>query len=365
MRIKKRGRGAMIAVFLVALVVFGLIYGAWTTITTVFSPPAVTQTTQIPLVIQSGETTQGIADDLYKRGLIRNPLAFRIWARLKGLDTHLQAGAYQLTPGMNIDQIIAKLQNGQPDEKRLAVIDGWRLEQIAAQANSLGLSGFNEMQFLTYTHHPNQFPDAAKYPILQNTPSMEGLLFPNTYFIPVNYNTVQVIDTMLNGLNQVMQQYNLAATAQQHQLSEYQMVILASIVQREAANNGQMPLIAGIYWKRIYQPSSEIGPYLQADPTVQYAYDTDNPPSSAAKYWGHLGNTGGKVDPSSHWNTYKYQGWPPTPIASPNLKALQAAASPAQTNCYYFLSNPKDGSLICASTYQKFQQLEQQYLPQN
>jgi UPF0755 protein len=362
---KKRGRGAMIAVFLVTIVVFGAMYGAWTTITGVFSPPAITQTTQISLVIQSGETTPEIADDLYKKGLIRNPLAFRIWARIKGLDTQLQAGAYLLTSGISIDQIIAKLQNGQPDEKRLAVIDGWRLEQIAAQASQAGLTNFNEQQFLTYTHHPGQFPDAAKFPILQNAPSMEGLLYPDTYLIPVNYNTVQVIDMMLTEFDQVVQQNNLVALAQQHQLSEYQMVVLASIAQREAANNGQMPLIAGIYWKRIYQPSSEIGPYLQADPTVQYAYDTDNPPSSAAKYWGHLGNTGGKVYPSSHWNTYKYQGWPPTPIASPNLKALQAAASPAQTNCYYFLSNPKDGSLICASTYQKFQQLEQQYLPQN
>src|SRR5258708_9404321 len=187
MRIKKSGRGALIAIFLVALVVFGLIYGAWTTITTVFSPPAATQTNQISMVIARGENTQSIGDDLYKRGLTRNPLAFRIWARLKGLDTHLQAGAYRLTPGMSIDQIIAKLQNGQPDEKNLAVIDGWRLEQIAAQANSLGLGGFNQQQFLTYTHHPDQFPDAAKYPILPPVSHIERLLFPNTYFLPVNY----------------------------------------------------------------------------------------------------------------------------------------------------------------------------------
>src|SRR5260370_1155542 len=113
---KKRGHGAMIAVFLVTIVIFGVTYGAWTTVTTVFAPPALTQTTQISLVIQSGETTPEIADDLYKRGLIRNPLPFRIWARVKGLDTQLQAGAYLLTPGMSIDQMIAKLQNGQPDQ---------------------------------------------------------------------------------------------------------------------------------------------------------------------------------------------------------------------------------------------------------
>jgi UPF0755 protein len=356
---KKRGHGAMIAVFLVTIVIFGVTYGAWTTVTTVFAPPALTQTTQISLVIQSGETTPEIADDLYKRGLIRNPLAFRIWARVKGLDTQLQAGAYLLTPGMSIDQMIAKLQNGQPDEKRLAVIDGWRLEQIAAQASQAGLANFNEQQFLTYTHHPGQFPDAAKFPILQNAPSMEGLLYPDTYLIPASYNTVQVIDMMLTEFDQVVQQNNLVALAQQHQLTEYQMVVLASIAQREASNAGQMPLIAGIYWKRIYQPSSDVGgPYLKSDPTVEYARETDNPPSDG-KYWQDLNNfgTGPQVDPNSPWNTYTHSGWTPTPIASPNLYALKAAASPAQTNCYYFFSKP-DGSLVCEPTYRLMLQNE-------
>ena len=355
---RKRGRGALIAVFLLALIIFGVIYGAWSTITTVFEPPAATHTGPITLIVKDGETTAQIADDLYAHGLIRNPLAFRIWARIKGLDTRLQAGAYILTPGMSIDGIIAKLLQQQPDEKRLAVIPGWRLEQIAAQASTLGLVNFNKQDFLNYVHHPAQFPDQAKYPILQKATSMEGLLFPDTYLIPLNYNTVQVLDMMLNEFTQVVQQYNLASQAQQHQLSLYTMVVLASIVQREAANVKQMPLIAGIYWKRIYQPSADVGsPILQADPTVQYGRDTDTPPASADGYWAPLNNTGGKVDPNSRWNTYTHQGWPPTPIASPGLDALKAAASPAQTDCYYFFSK-KDGSLVCAPTYAQMLQKE-------
>jgi UPF0755 protein len=361
---KKHKRGAVIAVCLVILVVSGVSYGAWSTITTLFSPPAVTRSTQMSLLIQRGESTQEIAEDLYKKGLIRNPLAFRIWARIKGLDTRLRAGAYTLTPGMSMNQIIAKLQKGQPDEKRLVIIDGWRLEQIGAQTQRLGLLNFREHDFLIYTHQPNQFPDRAKYPLLQHAPTMEGLLFPDTYLIPSDYSTVQVIDIMLNRFNQVMQQYHLVSLARQHQLSAYQMVILASIVQREAANDGQMPLIAGIYWKRLYQPNSEVGTLLEADPTVQYARDTDHPPSSVADYWKPLTDVGGKIDPGSPWNTYNSQhpGWPPTPIASPSLTAMKAAAGPMQTDCYFFLTKPRDGSLACASTYAKFQQLENQYL---
>lgn len=354
----KRGRGAIIAVFLMALVLFGLIYGAWSTIATVFEPPAVTHPGPITLVVKEGETTAQIADDLYIHNLIRNSLAFRIWARIKGLDTQLHAGAYILTPGMSIDRIVAKLLQQLPDEKRLAIIDGWRLEQIAAQAGALGLVNFKAEDFSHYIHHPTQFPDLAKYPFLQKVPSMEGLLFPDTYLIPLNYNAVQVLDMMLDEFMRVVQQYNLEAQAQQHQMSLYTMVVLASIVQREAANTQQMPLIAGIYWKRIYQPSDDVGgPRLAADPTVQYARDSDKPPTSTGSYWGPLEDAGGNVDPNSHWNTYTHLGWPPTPIASPGLEALKAAASPAQTNCYYFFSK-KDGSLVCAPTYAQILQKE-------
>src|SRR5262249_2708421 len=142
---------------------------------------------------------------------------------------------------------------------------------------------------------------------------------------------------------------------------EYHMLILASIVQREAANTAQMPLIAGIYWNRIFAPSKETYGLMQADPTVQYAYDTDNPPSVQSRYWTPLKDSGGNVDPNSPWNTYTKRGWPPTPISSPNLKALQAASSPQQTSCYYFLSK-KNGDLVCAKTLAEFQQLEAKYL---
>jgi UPF0755 protein len=355
---RKRGRGAMIAVFLTALVIFGVIYGAWSTIATAFEPPAATHAGPITLVVKEGETTAQIADDLYAHSLIRNPLTFRIWARIKGLDTQLHAGAYILTPGMSIDSIVAKLLQQQPDEKRLAVIDGWRLEQVAAQASSLDLVNFKREDFSQYTHHPERFPDRARYPILQKAPSMEGLLFPDTYLIPLNYTAVQVIDMMLDEFMRVVQQENLAAVAGQHQIPLYTMVVLASIVQREAANTKQMPLIAGIYWKRIYQPSADVGgPLLAADPTVQYARDSDTPPASTTGYWGPLEDTGGKVDPGSLWNTYTHQGWPPTPIASPGLAALTAAAAPAQTNCYYFFSK-QDGSLVCAPTYAQILQKE-------
>ncbi len=360
---RKRGRGAMIAVFLVALVVFGAIWSVWSIATTIFEPPTNTSNHTITLTIQQGESTQQIADDLQNKGLIRSALTFRLWARIKGLDKTLEAGVYILTPGMTIDQIIARLQNGQPDEKQLVVIEGDRLEQIASIVDQTGLQRFNKQQFLQYVKNPQAFPDRANYPILQQIPqgqSMEGLLFPDTYQMPTSYDTVKIIDHMLDNFTQQVQSHGLVAQAQKRGLTEYQMVILASIVQREVRFAGDMPQVASVYWNRIEKPNAETRGLLGADPTVQYARDTDNPPAS---YWQPLQDVGGKVAPKSPWNTYNTPGWPPTPIASPGLQALLAAASPAQTNYYFFLSK-KDGHNVYEATYAQFLQDQHQYLSQ-
>ncbi len=359
----KRIRGSIIAVVLLTAILVAGFWGTWGTVANFLEVPAAGLHSQaVTLTIKPGEGIQQIADDLQTRGLIRNALVFRLWARIKGLDVSIQAGVYSLTPGQGIDAIIAKLQNGQPDARNLLVISGWRLEQIATQADSLGLSKFNKQDFLTYTHHLDQFPDKAKYPLLNGLSSMEGLLYPDTYAVPTSATTVQVIDMMLDRLNKVVQENNLVVQAQKYNLNEYQMLILASIVQREASNNGQMPLIAGIYWKRISQPSADVGgPILQSDPTVEYAYDTDHPPVPPAEYWVDLNKygTGSTTDTGSPWNTYTHPGWPPTPISSPSLTALQAAGSPTPTNCYYFFTKPSDGSLVCEPTFKLIRQDEQ------
>lgn len=360
---KTRWSGTIIAVFLTTVIVFAGLWETSNALTTAFGPPTGPQAGQVLLVIQEGESTQQIADDLQARGLIHNALAFRLWARIKGLDIHLQAGVYNLTPGMTTDQIITRLQNGHPDSKRVVVRDGYRLEQIANDIAAAGLSHFDKPTFLYYTHHPDQFPDRGKYPLLHGLSNMEGLMYPDTYPVPVTYNTVQIIDMMLDEFNQTVQHYNLVAQARQHQLTEYQMVILASMIQREASNTGQMPKIAGIYWNLANNPTSETVGLLSSDPTVEYAYDTDHPPANG-HYWVDLNQYGsGKtVERKSPWNTYLHKGWPPTPISSPNLFALKAAASPEKTNCYFFLTKPSDGSLVCEQTYAQHLQDVQKYL---
>src|SRR5579884_1449976 len=364
---KKRGsRAAIISILLLGILIFGGVYLAWNTVTDVFQPVS-TQGQTVPFVIQSGESTAQIADQLQQKGLIRNALAFRIWARIKGLDTQLQAGAYNLNPSMTIDQIISTLLHGQPDEIPVTVLEGWRIEQIAHKfAHNDGyppLTKFNEQDFLKYTKHPDQFPDAGKYPILKSIPAgsgMEGLLFPDTYLVPVDATARDVVNMMLTEFNDKVQQNHLDSLAKQNSMSLYQVVTLASIVQREALFDDDRPKVASVYWNRIYRPNDETVGLLDADPTVQYARDSQQ---NTANYWTPLQDSGKNIAPDIPWNTYTHKGLPPTPICSPGLASLMAAASPAKTDYYFFLSK-KDGHNVYEKTYAQFQADEKQYLGQ-
>ncbi len=358
---KKRGqRGAIIAVLLLGLLIFGGVYFAWTTVTDIFQPVNTDQGKSVIIVVQNGDTAHTIADELQAKGLIRNALAFRIWARIKGLDIHLQAGAYNLKTDLTIDAIISQLL-AQPDYFVVSIPEGLRIEQIAQRLGAAGIPKFNTQEFLKYTKNPAQFPDAAKYPILKSIPSgsgMEGLLFPDTYLIPVNATTGDVVNMMLTEFSDKVQQNHLDVLAKQNRLSVYQMVILASIVEREVRFNQDRPLVASVFWNRIYKPNNETVGRLQDDPTVEYARDSQ---PGTTIYWKPLRDVGGNIAPNNPWNTYTHAGLPPTPICSPGLASLKAAAAPTKTDYYYFLSK-KDGTIVYAKTKTEFEMDVKKYL---
>ena len=363
---KPRSRAAIISVLLLAAIIFGLVYYAWNTMTDIFQPVnANAKGTKIPFEITQNETTTQIGNSLQAKGLIRNALAFRIWARVKGLDTHLQAGIYKkLSPGMTISNITDQLLNAQPDAISVAIPEGWRLEQIAQAFTDSNLVKFNQNDFLRYTKHIDQFPDKALYPILNQVPagqSMEGLLFPSTYAIPVSATARDVVDLLLKTMSDTIKQNNLAQLAQKNQMTVYKMLTLASIIERETGAKSDRGKVASVYWNRVYKPNAETNGLLQADPTVQYARDTQSPPKPPQMYWSPLQAAGRQVAPNSLWNTYTQAGFPPTPICSPGLASIQAAAMPTPTNNYYFLAKP-DGTSVFEPTYAQFQQDEQKYL---
>lgn len=164
---------------------------------------------------------------------------------------------------------------------------------------------------------------------------------------------------MLTELTDKIQQNHLDVMAKQNKLSVYQMVILASIVEREVIFETDRPLVASVYWNRIYRPNNETLGFLDADPTVQYARDSQ---PGTTVFWKPLQDAARNIDPNSLWNTYTQKGLPPTPICSSGLASMKAAASPAKTDYYFFLSK-KDGHNVYDKTQADFNKDVQKYLP--
>lgn len=358
---------APLSILIVGLIIFVGAFIGWNYTNSIFQP-ASSSTKKISLNVQQGETANQIAVDLQNKGVIRNAQAFSLWAKIRGLDTKLEAGVYnKITPAMTTSQIIDILQTGQPDELLVTIPEGVRLEQIADIVATSNFPDFSKTQFLGYVKKPKTFPDASKYTSLlsgiPNGDSMEGLLFPDTYELAPTSTASDVIDAMLTEMNTKITQNKLATAAKANQMSLYQFVTLASIVQREAGNAGEMPNIASVYWDRLYndngsngQPSQTNG-FLQADPTVQYARDTDTPPT---KYWTPLADAGSKIATNNLWNTYINAGLPPTPICSPGLTSLKAAANPPKTG-YLFFFAAKSGKTYFQKTLDEFNAQMSQY----
>ncbi len=355
---------AILFVILLGFLIFGTAMYLWNTATDVFKPVNTNSQTSTSLEIKPGESTADIANDLQKKGLIRNVLAFRIWARIKGLDTKLQAGIYKgLSPKMSINDITMQLLNGLPDAISVLIPEGYRLEQIANAFDQATpkLVNFKKSEFLDYAKNINDFPDKGNHPILQYIPSgdsMEGLLFPSTYEVPVNSNARDVVNQLLKQTEGEIQQNHLDTIAQQHQFQNvYQLINLASIVERETGKAANREKIASVYWNRLFKPNNETVGLLDADPTVQYARDSQNPPQ---KYWTSLNDDPKNIATDSPWNTYLNKGLPPTPICSPGLASLTDTANPPSTDYLYFFAS-KDGNTYFAKTNAEFELLKSEH----
>ncbi len=273
--------------------------------------------------VEIGEPTPTLIGRLYQQGLIRDPDAFRYYLTYTGLDTSLQAGQYSLSPAMTAVQIAQAMQDATPAQVTFPILAGWRLEEIAAALPTSGLKIAPDEFLAAVYQHP------ARYAFLNDLPasaSIEGFLFPDSYELPRSLNASGLVEAALSRFDeQLTPELKDGFTAQG--LSVYQAVILASIVQREAVLEEEMPTIASVFYNRL-----AAGARLAADPTVQYSLGKV---SGSGSWWKNpLSVEDLKFD--SPYNTYVYAGLPPGPISNPGLAALRAVAFPAQTHYYYF-----------------------------
>ena len=307
--------------------------------------PAGDDPTPVTFTIRPGETAAQIAQRLEAEGLIRDADVFRALLRLRGVDTRLEAGNYELRRTMSMNEIMVVLQHGRPPTITLTVPEGWRAEEIADLLRVVGLADPDE--FLQIVRSGGDFD----YDFLRDRPpgvtSLEGFLFPDTYEFPTDATAEDVVRRMLETFGQRFTPA-LREQARKQGLTVYQAVVLASIVEREAVIPQERPIIASVFLNRLRK-----GMYLNADPTVQYALGFQ---AESGTWWKRpLLLEDLEVD--SPYNTYRHPGLPPGPICNPGLAALQAVANPAKTNYYYFVANDVagDGSHVFAETLEEHQ----------
>ncbi|MFN8523097.1 MAG: endolytic transglycosylase MltG [Chloroflexota bacterium] len=293
--------------------------------------------------VSPGQSAADIAAALEQQGLIRSAVTFRALVEARGVGGRIEAGEYQLNPAMSTAEIIDVLGRGAARAANSVTIpEGWRKEQIAQRLEASGIGTAQDVLTLIGTGAP-AFPDAPLVNAIPPGGSLEGYLFPDTYQIGRGTDPRRMLDQMIRELDKKLAPV-IRESASAQGLSVHQLVTLASIVEREASRQSEQPTIASVYLNRLRQDMP-----LQADPTVQYAVANANPIEAAGFGFWKRELSRDDLRLGSSYNTYVVKGLPPGPICSPGLAALQAVATPAQTDFLFFVARG-DGTHAFART---------------
>ena len=305
----------------------------------------------VAFIIQSGESAKSIASRLKESGVIDSAASFELFARLNDAGRRLQAGAFQLKPGMSFVELVETLSNAKNGDVQVTIPEGYTSLQIGAAVRAV-LPQVDEGAWkqAVGVGHGLAFTDGADKKLSEDLVEkpMEGFLFPDTYrFLP---------DTSARDVAQTLFRTFLAKTEEAgirpneqgivaHRLSLYEFVTLASIIEREVQRPEEMRIVADIFLRRL-----DAGMALQADSTINYVTGGTSPSVSREE-----------TEIDSPYNTYRVRGLPPTPISNPGLNAMLAVQAPTANTWLYFLTTP-EGDVKYAKTYEEHLANKQKYL---
>ena len=312
-------------------------------------------TNPVLFTVEPDESPDAVAQRLADLKLVQSTTYFKGKLRLRGADTKFAAGSHVLREGMSVDEILNEITVVAADAPgtprapttyiEFRTHEGWRLDEVAQLMVEKGIVR-DRAAFLAALNDPS----LTRYEFLGGRPAsatLEGYLFPDTYRVPTGAAPKDVAALMLDNFGTRVpkgMRENLPEG-----ISFYQALVVASIVEREAAIDSERSIIASVYYNRL----KGIPPLkLQADPTVQYAIGQDG------AWWPELQPT--DLTRSSPYNTYQIDGLPPGPICNPSLKSIQAATAPAQTDYLYFVAKG-DGTHAFARTYEEHQENIKKY----
>ena len=291
------------------------------------------------VLIEPGSSTRAIAERLIQAGVVRDAATFRAALWRSGRARSLQAGEFRFDAPMTPVAVIAKIATGDVYNRRITFPEGLTVQEMARIFEQQGFGKGAAM--VEAARDPSAIRD-----IDPSATDLEGYLFPETYSMPRDTTAARLVELMVGRFRQRFTP-ELRQAAEAIGLTTRQAVALASLVEKETALPSERPIVAGVYLNRL-----KIGMGMQADPTVIYALQR------AGRYNGNLRRDDLAFD--SPYNTYRYPGLPPGPIASPGLASLKAAVAPADVDFLYFVSR-NDGSHVFARTLAEHNDNVRQY----
>lgn len=285
------------------------------------------------VLIQKGASAKTVAQDLEEKHLIAHARFFTRYVSENNLEQGLIAGRFEISPSMTISEIAAIVTDGKKAKNTITIPEGFSIKQIDARIvqQSLAPAG-------TFMNAVKNFHGAEKYPWLKQNVnagvpfSLEGFLFPDTYTIdPTNFSAEELIDVMLKNFEKKLPK-DLDAQLAKKNITLLELVTVASMLEKEGKSLGDLPIIAGIIWKRANQ-----GWFLNIDATLLYEKNGRD-------------ITKEDLQKDSPYNTYTHKGLTPGPIGNPGLRAISSALNPEKTPYFFYLTDPKTGKAVFATT---------------
>jgi len=300
--------------FITLIVVIILIGGFWVW-QGIYYPVSSDSDETVIFLVKKGEGAKEISIHLKEQGLIRYASFFKIYALVQCQAEKLQAGEYELSPGMVVPEIVNKLASGNRIKKMITIIEGWTVKDIANYLEAEEID-----------------------------PSLEGYLFPDTYEIFPEDEIEEVIEIMLANFDKKLtSELREEISSQRKTIRE--IVIMASLIEKEVRTLEDKKIVSGILWKRL-----EWNIPLQVDAAIIYV--TGRKTTKITKK---------ELQIDSPYNTYKYKGLPLGPISNPGLESILAAIYPQESQYFYYLSTP-EGETIFSRTLKEHNEANVKYL---
>lgn len=305
------GGVALLCLFLGAV----FVYGALGT--------GVSGETPVAIVVKKGDSLTSLANRLHREGVVSNPRFLRLLAILRGDTARIKAGEYVLSGNESPNDLLDFLVSGKARFLSLTVPEGFSVRDVALRIEESGLGDGKRLIELATSE---QFIATLEVPFKLKTPTLEGMLFPETYYLHRGVDLVRLLTVMVTEYKRRAHDF-LLHRAGQVGLTPYEVLILASIIEKETGLDSERKLISAVFHNRL-KARIQLG----SDPTVIYGIDS---------FDGNL--TRAHLRTRTPYNTYKIVGLPPTPIANPGRASMEAAVEPAKVSYLYFVSKG-DGS---------------------